>query len=199
MPHGPEEHLEHAEHAQHAAHDPFNRRVAMTMTIVAASLACVTMLGHRAHNETLRLTTHSNILHTQESDAWNFYQAKNIRRQERQANIVMLEVLAVQPGKEQDRDKAIKKWSEQVAKYQKELPEMKADAERLQKEGKRLHEEATHCHHRADRFDYGELSLQMALILCSIAILTKQPGFWFGGMSFGVLGIGLAVFAFFIH
>jgi hypothetical protein len=37
-----EHHLEHAEHAQHAAHDPFDRRVTMTIAIIAAMLACVT-------------------------------------------------------------------------------------------------------------------------------------------------------------
>ena len=47
MSHGMEEHLEHAEHAQHAAHNPFDRRVAMSMAIVAAVLACVAMLSHR--------------------------------------------------------------------------------------------------------------------------------------------------------
>jgi len=50
-----EHHLEHAEHAQHAAHSPFDRRVTMTIAIIAAMLACVTLLSHRAHNETLAL------------------------------------------------------------------------------------------------------------------------------------------------
>ena len=44
--------MEHAEHAVHAAHDPFDRRVSMTIAIVAAALACITMLSHRAHNAT---------------------------------------------------------------------------------------------------------------------------------------------------
>src|SRR5689334_19409112 len=65
---------------------PFDRRVAVTMAIVAAGLACVTMLSHGAHNESLlaqgeanRMQTQSNIFHTQASDQWNFFQAKNIR------------------------------------------------------------------------------------------------------------------------
>src|SRR5260370_42497114 len=55
MSHGPEHHIEHAQHAEHASHDEFNKRVTMSIAIVAAVLACVTMLGHRAHNETLLL------------------------------------------------------------------------------------------------------------------------------------------------
>src|SRR4051794_35048018 len=100
MTHGPEHTMEHAEHATHAAHNPFDRRVSMTIAIVAAVLACITMLSHRAHNSTLlyqaeanrllsvanhqlaevnRYQMAANIKHTQATDQWNFFQAKNIR------------------------------------------------------------------------------------------------------------------------
>src|ERR1700688_1223273 len=55
MSHGPEHQMEHAERPVHAAGDDFNRIVTMSIAMVAAVLACVTMLGHRAHNETLIL------------------------------------------------------------------------------------------------------------------------------------------------
>src|SRR5215470_11681596 len=100
-----EHHLEHAEHAQHAAHDPFDRRVAFTMAVIAALLAVVTMLSHRAHNDTLllqaegnRLQTESNILHTQASDLWSYFQAKKNRQYLYEANADMLAVLATGPG-----------------------------------------------------------------------------------------------------
>ena len=57
---GAHEHMEHAEHAGHA-HDPFDKRVAVSIAIVAAVLAGVSMLGHRKHNEVLQLTTEANI------------------------------------------------------------------------------------------------------------------------------------------
>ena len=44
--------------------DPFDRRVAMTMAIIAAVLACVTMLSHRAHDESLSLLAEANRLTT---------------------------------------------------------------------------------------------------------------------------------------
>ena len=79
------EHLEHAEHAGHAA-DPFDRRVAVSVAVVAALLAGISMLGHRKHNEVLqlqgdanRLTTQASILHTQATDKWGEYQAVNVR------------------------------------------------------------------------------------------------------------------------
>ena len=54
MSHGTEHHLEHAEHAQHQAHDPFDRRVAVSMAIMAAVLAGVTLASHRGHTEPAR-------------------------------------------------------------------------------------------------------------------------------------------------
>src|SRR3954447_12947637 len=82
---GAHEHLEHAEHAGHA-HDPFDKRVAVSVAIVAAVLAGISMLGHRKHNEVLQLQgdsnrrqTEANIYHTKATDAWGEYQAVNIR------------------------------------------------------------------------------------------------------------------------
>src|SRR5438105_1387071 len=85
MTHGPEHHIEHAEHAAHASHDEFNKRVTMSIAIVAAVLACVTMLGHRSHNETLRLQgealdyqTQASIKSTETANKWAYYQSKNM-------------------------------------------------------------------------------------------------------------------------
>lgn len=77
MTHGPEHHIEHAEHAAHAVHDNFNKQVTMSIAIVAAVLAAVTMLGHRAHNDTLRLQgealdfqTKASIKSTKTANKW---------------------------------------------------------------------------------------------------------------------------------
>src|SRR5579863_4610119 len=86
MAEGPEEHLEHAEHAQHAAHNPFDRRVTVSIAVVAAILAAVTMAGHQAHNETLRLQGNAikeqslvGIYRTDTANQYAFYQAKKNR------------------------------------------------------------------------------------------------------------------------
>src|SRR5262245_42825476 len=134
MTHGTEQHLEHAEHAQHAALNPFDRQVAMTMAIVAAVLAGVTMLSHRGHNETLRLQaeansiqteaarlqTEANIHHTKASDQWAFYQAKNIRSHEFQALLMQTMFTPTREGTEAEQvQKAARRyWAAQVDKYE---------------------------------------------------------------------------------
>jgi hypothetical protein len=63
-----EELKEGAEHA----HNKGEKRIGLTMAIVAVLLAIATMLGHRAHTEEVKLQTKVN-------DGWGFYQAKHDR------------------------------------------------------------------------------------------------------------------------
>lgn len=207
------ENIEHIEHAQHAAHDPFNRSVAMTMAIVAAALACVTMLSHREHNRTIQLLSEASILnseanafHTQSADQWAYYQAKNIRRHNYQALKSLLGILANAPGSETERAKAEKGWDKQLDQYKDELPEhrskaeeLRAKAEEYEKEAREKQHQSEEAHHRGDRFDLAELGVELSLVLCSIAVLTKKAGFWFAGIACGVIGALVAVSAFMIH
>src|SRR6478752_9434977 len=70
---------EEAEHAQHHAADPFDKRVAMTMVIIAALLAGVKVLGHRTHNDTLGYQIKAGVTNTEASNQWNFFQSKKMR------------------------------------------------------------------------------------------------------------------------
>jgi hypothetical protein len=232
MTHGTEQHLEDAEHAQHAAHDPFDRRVAMSMAIVAAVLAGVTMVSHRGHNETLRLQTEANIFHTQASDQWNFFQAKNIRSNEFQAFLMTTQFTAAQPGgeAEQARREARKYWINQVDKYEGagfweamaqnhfdakktkealkkargsrekggkedgELAELSAEARDLTEKAREKEHESHRVHRSVNWLDFGHLGLELALVLCSVALLSKQRSFWQVGIAVAVVGAVLALY-----
>src|SRR5215470_14744223 len=110
------EHLEHAEHAEHNAHDPFNQRVAVSMAIVAAILAAISMVGHRTHNKVLQLQGDANRLlgdvnrvlgevnristeaagaETEKSNLFAWYQAKRLRQAQYQTSMAMADILAV--------------------------------------------------------------------------------------------------------
>jgi hypothetical protein len=202
---GTEHHLDHAEHAHHAALSPFDRKVATSMAIIAAVLAGVTLLSHRGHNDTLRLQTEANINHTRASDMWGFYQAKNIRNHEYQADLRLASFLQTAPGSEMARDEAVSFWSSQVEKYEGknghtyagdhgELAEIKHEAEALQAEATAKEQESHRIHHSANWIDFGHLGLELSLVLCSVAVLTKVRGFWFAGLGVGVLALALSLF-----
>jgi uncharacterized membrane protein YcjF (UPF0283 family) len=206
MPHSPEHHIEHAEHAAHATRDPFDRNVTMTIAIVAAILACVTMLGHRAHTETLRLQgeaislqTEASILHTRTTNKWAQYQAVNIRDHEYRAYLKLLAVMSPRPDTASVEKEAQAEWQGQVSKYKKTLPGLMDEARELEERTKKKQEEAQQrlhdshlAHARADRFDYGELGVELGLVLCSLAVLTKRRGFWYSGIATTLAGVLVA-------
>ena len=176
------EHLEHAEHAQHAAHNPFDRRVAMTMAIVAAVLACVSLLGHREH-------TNSVLYATQASNQWNYYQAKKNRQYLYDAHGRSLPLTAKDPANPRAPDQAAalsRDWLGKAETY-------KQDSDAIEETARDLQEKSENAHHRADRYDLGELSVELALVLCSVAVLTKRPMYWYSGMGFGALGLAVAL------
>jgi hypothetical protein len=191
--------------------DPFDRRVAMTMAIIAAVLACVTMLSHRAHDDSLsllaeanRLTTDANIHHTEASDEWGHYQAKNSRGSQLEASLALLSILGKAPGADARSADTVQKWTDEIRKYRDdEMPTLKIKAEALDKKGRELEYESEgkttesyQARHRGDRLDLAELAVELALVLCSIAVLTKLPSFWYGGIASGVVGAIIALSAF---
>lgn len=217
------EHIEHAEHAEHA-HNPFDKRVAVSVAIVAAVLAGISMLGHRKHNEVLqlqgdanRLTTEASIIqtkanidHTHATDQWGFYQAKNIRQQMYTANLGLLDVMTRDPAKGKEADALRTQMKGQVDKYKQELPgmmdearHMTEDGEKKQKDALKKQEEAKlklddshHAHHQADRLDYGHLGAELGIVLCSLALLTKKKVFWLAGIASTLLALALVVSAY---
>src|ERR1700686_2857939 len=108
MSHGPEHQMEHAEHAAHAAGDDFNRQVTMSIAIVAAVLACVTMVGHNAHNQTLilqgealalqgealQMQSHATRESANAGKQWQYYGTKNLFSLESEITVDQLAGLA---------------------------------------------------------------------------------------------------------
>src|SRR5262249_6843052 len=92
-------------------------------------------------------------------------------------------------------------------KYAALAAEFKNDAQR-QKDGlKTVYDEAkgwekgsADSHHRSAFFDLGELGLELGLVLCSVAVLSKRRGYFYAGILTAVLGLGSAAFGYaFIH
>jgi hypothetical protein len=187
------EHLEHAEHAQHATHDPFDRRVALTIAIIAAVLAAVTLLSHRAHNETLQLQIEAGILQTKASDKWSEFQANNIRRHEYAADARLIDVVAIAPGKESLAMQTRDDWKKKVAEYEGEkLDTLKTEAEGLEDQARARRHDSHFAHDKGGRFDLGELAVEFGLVLCSVALLTKRAAFWYAGMISTAAGVLVA-------
>jgi hypothetical protein len=181
---------------------PFDRQVAMTMAILAAGLALVTMLSHKANTESLRqqmeansLRTEANIYHTRASDQWAYYQAKNIRSTTYQGFLGMLDALAKDPYSHKTEELQ-EDWGAEVRKYEgTELPQLKASAEHLVSQAVEFEGQAGkalrasyQAYRECERLDLSELGLELGLVLCSLAVLTKGVNFWYGGIVSGAVG-----------
>ncbi len=207
MGHGTEHHLEHAEHAQHHAHDPYDRKVAMSMATIAAVLAGVTMLSHRGHTETLRLATEATQFHTKESDAWNYYQAKNIISYDYKAHLATINLLPTSAETAKARKKAVGSLTDVLDKYEGpagadgkrpkgkgQLAKLQQEALDLKAKGEAATAKSHHVHASVDWIDYGHLALDLALVMCTVALLTKQRSFWYIGTFAAIVGAALAGF-----
>src|SRR5579884_4234096 len=82
-----EELQEHAEHAR----EPFDKRVAATMAIIAAALAVVSVLGHIMTTEELRMQQKA-------ADQWAHRQAQRIREYQAKATADVLTALHAPAG-----------------------------------------------------------------------------------------------------
>lgn len=169
-----EELQEHAEHAK----EPFDRKVALTMAVIAAVMAIVSVAGHI-------LTTEELLNQQKASDQWSYYQAKDIRRYESDIARDVMAALSAGPA-------AINKYAANMERYEKERGE-------IQTEAKKLEEESHVQGARALRTHLGEVFLEIAIVLASLAILTKRRPMWFASIISGLLGAGIAATALLVH
>ncbi len=176
-----EELQELQEHAEHAQHDRSLAPVSLTMAVLAVLVATVSLLGHRSHTEEV-------ILQNKATDQWAYYQAKNIRRHSEE---MFLDSLSLSTSKDQ--------VSKLQQKYTQDIERYRNDQKELEEKARDLEKEVVFERNRADRFDLGEVFLEMGLVITSITLLTRRRVFWGVGSALAVVGIILAGTAFLIH
>jgi DNA polymerase II small subunit/DNA polymerase delta subunit B len=176
------DHIEIPERPEHLE-NPLVVPVSVTISILAVLVAAVTLMGHRAHTEEL-------LRQSQASDIWNQYQAKRIRLH---AAEVERDQLSISTSTDTEKlSKLSKKYEDEIKHYQ-------DDKENVSEKASDFEKERDLISHKADRFDGGEGLLEIALVICSITLLTNKKGFWYGGIFIGVVGVLLALTAFLLH
>lgn len=153
-----------------------DRRVALTMAILAACLALVTLMGHRLHTDEV-------VLQTRVVDGWAYYQAKNTRSQMYAAD-AMLAALQGAPGAALSRT-----WTAKAAQEKEQADQIRHDAEALDHETQQTARRATF-------FDAAEVFLEISIVLCSIALLTGGVRFWHASFLGSAIALVSAVMGF---
>jgi hypothetical protein len=164
-----------SEHARHRT----ERRIGLTMAIVAAFLATATLLGHRLHTEEV-------VLQTRAADGWAYYQAKNSRSHMYAADAELARLHGPQGAALADD------WKKKAADEQRQ-------AEGIRKDNEHLDEETRTAARHATYFDASEICLEVAIVLCSIALLTGTLTFWYVSFLVTALGVALGASGLLLH
>lgn len=164
-----------SEHAHHA-NDPLTRKVGATMAIIAALLAIVSVSGHI-------MTTEELVSQQKASNQWAYYQAKSLRRYQ---SDVASDILSAMNG--ESAAKLTEKYKANMERYTKE-------GEAIQEKAKEFETESSSAGKRAVRFHLGEVFLEIAIVVCSLAILTKRELAWYAAMLSAGLGVAISLTA----
>src|SRR5258708_27155287 len=164
------------EHAEHAAHNPSMAPVSLTMAILAVCVAVVSLLGHRTHTEEV-------VLQNKVSDQWAYYQAKNIRRH---TDEIFADFAAIMTANDAAKAAQLRE------KYQKEADRYRDEQKDIDAEARKLQQETDLERRRADRYDLGEVFLEIGLVVTSINLLSGRRVFWHAGLVLGLVGMIVA-------
>ena len=171
------------EQAERAREHPDLAPITLTMAVLAVLVATVSLLGHRTHTEEI-------ILQNKVTDQWAYYQAKNIRRH---TDELFADLTTVVASKDAEAvAKLHEKYRAEADRYRDEQKELDTKARELEKE-----DELTR--RKGDRFDLGEVFLEIALVITSITLLSGRRLFWHLGLLMATAGVLIAASAWLVR
>jgi len=145
------------------------------MAIIAALLAVVSVLAQHFNTEKL-------LAQGLASDKWAYSQAKDIRHYVAAAT--------------RDSLKDLRPGSATIATYDEDAKKYKAQAAQIQEQAQDLEKERDANGRKADRFHFGEVFLEVAIVLSSLSILTKRKPFFLAGVLAAVAGVVIGATAY---
>ena len=167
-----------------ADHDRFRKRAAIVIGIMAMMLAISGVGGGNATKETID----ANI---QASDAYAFYQAKNIRQT---ANVLAADnfdvILATQrdlpPQTRADIQKKIDGYRQTATRYESEPTTGDGKKELLAK-AQTFETKRNRAQQQDPNFDYAQAFYQIAIVIASVSILSDSRRLLLLSLALGVL------------
>ena len=179
--HETHEHLEH-----HAPADgAFKTRAALLVSVLAMVLALASLGGSDATKE----ATYHNLM---ASNAYSFYQAKNIRQTAYKVAADELEITLAKDDKlsapaRELVQKKLDAYRKNIERYESE-PDTGEGKKELMQRAKAYEHERDIALRRDPWFDYAEALLQIGIVVASVAIITSTPLLLAGSLLLGIVG-----------
>ncbi len=165
------------------ANNPFEKRVAVTIAILAVVLAVVGNKGDNAKTDAIISTNLA-------SNKWSHYQSKSLKE-----GLARVESSILSRVQLSDSAKDIAEHRDSLAKLMKRYEDEQVD---IKKEAEDAQKDAERGSKINDRCDQGSLALQIAIVIASVSILARSRAFWIGSIALGLVGIVVGVMAFLI-
>jgi hypothetical protein len=157
--------LPNPEELHERAEDRFGRRVALVTAVYAVILAVASLGGNNAMKEML-------LAQQLSSDQWAYYQAKVIREHLNRGNKSVLELQLAEPSPLRGEERA--KVAAAARKFADEEQRMAADKKEIEVIARKHERERDLNRARDPYFDYGEVLLQIGIVLASVSILSRS-------------------------
>jgi uncharacterized membrane protein YoaK (UPF0700 family) len=159
--------------------EAWTKYVSLTVVIIAVFAAVATQWGGKYSSRT-------QMSQAQASDQWSFFQAKSIKQHLVETALAQMK----RSGNTNDEEvaRAIKKLSDDLARYDKEKAEIKAKAEGLEK----VRDDASK---RGGSLGQAISYFTVAIASASICLVTKKKPLWFVTIILSVFAIVQMVLA----
>jgi hypothetical protein len=157
----------------------FEKKAAVTVAIMAAVLAIVTMCTGNASSDATSNKTDS-------VDKWAQYQSKSVKAHVVESEEDVLSVLA--PG---SVDEA--KRTAQLAKCKKVLDGLLKDKKDISGEARAFEHAVDVANAQGTRYGYASLLLQIGIVIASVSILVRKNDVWLIGVILAVVAVYLTL------
>ncbi len=168
----------------HHAENHEQKRVGIFISVLAVIMAVVTALANNEGNQMI-------VKQVEASNGFSWYQSKRQRSYMNELEIGRIKrELAGNPNDAQRKmlEETQSKLAAKNAEYEKENEEINRNSKQKAQEGLL----AAHKHHR---LDYSEVALHIAVVLCSLTLLTDSKLYFRIGVIATAIGVVLAVSA----
>ncbi|MDX2220741.1 MAG: DUF4337 domain-containing protein [Burkholderiales bacterium] len=165
--------------------DPFKTRCALLISVLALALAISGLGGSNAGKDAAM----NNLL---AANAYNFYQAKNVRQTAYKLAADELEAELkrekIEPERKEFLENKLADYRKTVARYESE-PETREGKKELMATAKAHEAERDTAMKKDPWFDYAGALLQIGIVLASVAIITLRKSLFAAAGVLGIVGI----------
>ncbi len=178
--------VEHREHAEHAAHanNPVITHASITIALLAVVTAVVGSVETLENGAAITDASRAVLAQDKATDAWNFYQAKSIKKR--------IDTMAAdQNGANAD------KYRQAAAKEGDEEAGIQADAKKDEATRDAYLESSERHEQRHHKLTGAATLLEMAIAIATIAIITRKRWPWIVSVLLGLGGAAAGGWALF--